>query len=96
MEAIERVSYELCEDEAKEGVAYFEARYSPHLWSSDGKGGGTNQRVIPDQVVEAVTRGLERGEVDFKVKARQILCSISGHSGERKLKNFNPKDECKR
>lgn len=81
MEAIERVSYELCEDESIDGVAYFEARYSPHLWSStltDGQGNG-HQKITPDQVVESVIKGFDRGQVDFGIKVRQILCSISGH-----------------
>ncbi|VDM98979.1 unnamed protein product [Thelazia callipaeda] len=30
-DAIERIAFEVCEDEAKSGVIYFEARYSPHL-----------------------------------------------------------------
>lgn len=29
--AIERVAYELCEDQHNNGVVYFEGRYSPHL-----------------------------------------------------------------
>ncbi|GMR49460.1 hypothetical protein PMAYCL1PPCAC_19655, partial [Pristionchus mayeri] len=33
--AIERIAYELCEDQAKEGVVYFEARYSPFLLISE-------------------------------------------------------------
>lgn len=84
LEAIERVSYELCEDEAKEDVAYFEARYSPHLWSSTEGEPTTKRKVTADEVVEAVSRGLKRGQADFGVKARQILSSISGHGGNRK------------
>ncbi|XP_072046474.1 adenosine deaminase-like [Amphiura filiformis] len=42
-DALERIAYELCEDKAKEGVVYFEARFSPHFladkdnceWSMD-------------------------------------------------------------
>ena len=35
MEAMERVAYELCEDQAAGGVLYFEARYCPHLVLDD-------------------------------------------------------------
>ena len=31
---LERIAYELCEDEAKEGVLYFEVRMSPQLSSN--------------------------------------------------------------
>ena len=34
-EALERVAYEMCEDQARDGVAYFEARYSPHLLATE-------------------------------------------------------------
>lgn len=30
-DAIERIAYEKCQDQAENGVIYFEARYSPHL-----------------------------------------------------------------
>jgi len=84
--AIERIAYELCEDQKSNGVVYFEARYSPHLLSnhilgnfvSDDvyKAGG---EVTPTNVVEAIHRGFERGKTDFNVKARSILCCIRGH-----------------
>ncbi|XP_065283953.1 adenosine deaminase-like isoform X2 [Dermacentor albipictus] len=71
--AIERIAYELCEDQAREGVAYFEARYSPHLLASKEK------CVTPALVVQAVSRGLQRGEHDFRIKARSILTSVWGN-----------------
>ncbi|KAH9404298.1 hypothetical protein TYRP_000118 [Tyrophagus putrescentiae] len=37
--------------------------------------------VTPEDVVRAVSRGLKRGETDFSIKARMILCTIKGHSG---------------
>ncbi|GMR49264.1 hypothetical protein PMAYCL1PPCAC_19459 [Pristionchus mayeri] len=72
LDAIERIAYELCEDQANEGVVYFEARYSPHLLITD-KANHTAR-----EVVEAVTSGLRRGKTDFGVDARQILCMICG------------------
>ncbi|MCP9265415.1 Adenosine deaminase [Dirofilaria immitis] len=68
-DAIERVAYELCEDEAENGVVYFEARYSPHLLCNT---------LEPRGVVEAIRRGFDRGEKEFGVKARSILCCIHG------------------
>lgn len=70
LEAVERIAYELCEDQARDGVAYFETRYSPHLLASKEK------NVTPALVVQAVNRGLERGQADFKIKARSILCIV--------------------
>ncbi|KAH7978154.1 hypothetical protein HPB49_004691 [Dermacentor silvarum] len=80
--AIERIAYELCEDQAREGVAYFEARYSPHLLASK------DNCVTPALVIQVVSRGLERGEHDFGVKARSILrakqvgIQRTAHAGE--------------
>ncbi|XP_077518261.1 adenosine deaminase-like isoform X1 [Amblyomma americanum] len=73
LEAVERISYELCEDQAREGVAYFEARYSPHFLASKEK------NVTVRQVVEAVNRGLQRGQHDFKVMARSIIACVLGN-----------------
>eukprot|EP00080_Pristionchus_pacificus_P005364 PDM65384.1 hypothetical protein PRIPAC_52326 [Pristionchus pacificus] len=70
--AIERIAYELCEDQAKQAVVYFEARYSPHLLLTP------NSTHKAREVVEAVTRGLRRGKDDFGVDSRQILCMICG------------------
>ena len=33
--AIERISYEFCEDSAKAGILYSEVRYAPHLMTGD-------------------------------------------------------------
>ncbi|RWS25418.1 Adenosine deaminase-like protein [Leptotrombidium deliense] len=72
-DAIERCAYELCEDQARQGCSYFETRYSPQLWTSSG---AASHGLTPDKVVEAVNSGLRRGEKDFGVKARSILCCI--------------------
>ncbi len=41
----------------------------------------SSNSVTPRDVIESVQKGLIRGESDFGVKARSILCSICGHSG---------------
>ena len=82
--SLERIAYELCEDKAKEGVVYFEARFSPHfladkdvplVWGQ--KPGEMGAR----EVVAAVSAGLQRGCNDFGVKARLILCAIRDKPG---------------
>ncbi|CAG9540066.1 unnamed protein product [Cercopithifilaria johnstoni] len=86
-DAIERIAYELCEDEARNGVIYFEARYSPHLLCNTVKNTAANSKygvytkkgqLEPRGVIEAVRRGLLRGEKDFGVKSGSILCCIHG------------------
>lgn len=89
LQAIERISYELCEDEAAENVLYFETRFSPHFlcntrkhpFQADPLSNDSPTAVTPEDVVRAVSRGLKRGETDFSIKARMILCTIKGHSG---------------
>lgn len=69
--ALERVAYEMCEDQALSGVIYFEARYSANLLSTE--------KVSPDEVIEAIERGFRRGESNYGIQARHILCCIRGH-----------------
>ncbi|VDM77292.1 unnamed protein product, partial [Strongylus vulgaris] len=81
-EAIERIAYEMCEDQAANGVIYFEGRYSPQLLVAPG-GEVVNlpftfYPLTSTGVVEAVKRGFDRGEADFGVKARSIVCCIRG------------------
>ncbi|KAK8385751.1 hypothetical protein O3P69_016488 [Scylla paramamosain] len=85
---IERVSYEFVEDQAKESVAYCEVRFSPHLLlpnlNSDanhvnGSVNGVKEMVV-DDILDAVLKGLSRGEQQFGTKVRVILCCIWGHS----------------
>lgn len=89
-DAIERVAYEFCETQAKNGVIYFEVRYCPHLMSNTAKneywvkvnpfqGKGP---VSPDLVVQCVNRGLKRGEAEFGLKARSILCCLTLYPGK--------------
>jgi len=67
-EAIERVAWEMCQDAAADGVRYMEVRYCPSLSCREG--------LALDDVVEAMLRGLARGEADFGVGARAIVCSL--------------------
>ena len=73
-EDIERVSYELCEDLARQNVVYAELRFSPFL-------PGQRQPVPGDRYVDGALRGLERGERDFGIKARAILAFMRAQPG---------------
>ena len=59
------MAYEFCEDEARNGVLYVEARFSPHLMTNPN-----SPEVTPEKVVEAVLEGFAEGERDFGVKVR--------------------------
>lgn len=67
-EAIERVAYEMCQDGARDGLRYIEVRYCPRLSTREG--------LTLDEVTSAELAGLARGERDFGVIARAIVCSL--------------------
>lgn len=75
-EAMERIAYEFCEDQAACGVLYFEVRYSPHALCTENSAFPDQERVSPKAIVEAVNRGLKKGAEDFGVIARSILCCM--------------------
>ncbi|MBI3098630.1 MAG: adenosine deaminase [Planctomycetes bacterium] len=74
-EAIERIAEELCEDQAGEGVCYFETRFAPALCADSPRG--------MEAIVRAALRGLKTGGRRHKVDARLILCILRPHSPER-------------
>ena len=67
-EAIERVSYEMVEDAARDNIRYLEVRYCP--WLSRRRG------LSMERALEAELAGLARGERDFGVITRVINCSL--------------------
>src|SRR5262249_13900344 len=67
-DALYRAAYELAEDAARENVWYLEVRYAPILHM--GKG------LRLPHIVEAVIQGLRKGEHDFGIRTRVILCGL--------------------
>lgn len=67
-QAIERIAFELCEDQARQGVRYFEARFSPHVLATEG--------LHIEEVVERTLVGLKRGAQAFNVGAKALLCCM--------------------
>ena len=66
--ALERVAFELAEDNARENVRYVEVRYSPILHTREG---------LPlTEAVEAPIRGLARAEKEYGIKTGLIICGI--------------------
>ena len=66
--AIERVSYELAEDNARENVRYLEVRFSPALHTRDG--------LSPAEAVDASLRGLARAETVFPIDTALIVSGL--------------------
>lgn len=63
-EALERASYELCEDAWNEGVCYLEIRFAPQLHVSP--------KLSLDEVARAVARGIERAQTRFNAEPRVV------------------------
>ncbi len=66
--ALERIAHEFVLDAALDGVRYIEARFCPALHARGG--------LSLDDVMQAVLRGLARGEKDTGTLARVIVCAL--------------------
>lgn len=77
-EALERIAFELVEDQAAEQVPYAEVRFCPALNTRAGLG--------PDQVLDAALKGLARADAAFGTRSTVIVCALrhlpAGHSVE--------------
>lgn len=67
-DGLERVAYEFMEDMARDGVIYAEIRFAPVFHGEKGLSG--------DDILQAVTRGLQRGCDDFGVMWGVIICAM--------------------
>jgi adenosine deaminase len=67
-DALERVAFELAEDNAREGVRLLEARFSPVL--------NTRAGLALDDVMEAVMHGLRRAEAAYPLRTGVIMCAL--------------------
>ena len=72
-EALKRVAYEMMEDMKNDNVCYVETRFAPVFHTGNG--------LYPEDVLNAVLEGLEKGKKDFGVGYGLILC------GMRNMKN---------
>jgi adenosine deaminase len=66
--ALERISFELGEDAAAEGVRYIEVRFAPVLNQQWG--------LSLDATVEASLRGLARAQAAYGIVGRIIICGL--------------------
>lgn len=67
-EALERITYELCEDMAKDNVMNLEIRYCPSLHLHHG--------MDYSKVIDSVANGIVNGRNDFNINANQILTIV--------------------
>jgi adenosine deaminase len=67
-DALERVAFELAEDNAREGVRLLEVRFSPVL--------NTRAGLALDDVMEAVMHGLRRAEAAYPLRTGVIMCAL--------------------
>jgi adenosine deaminase len=76
LELIERLAYDFAKRQAMQNIIYTEVRYSPHVLAEGGDYTG-DTKVEPGPVIDAITKGLRRGEKDYGIKINQILCCIA-------------------
>jgi len=81
LDLLERLARDFVKRQADQHVIYTEVRYSPHLLASGGTFNAEDQVegtvVDARSVVDAITKGLNRGQQEFGVKVNQILCCIT-------------------
>ena len=78
LELLERLAHDFCKRQAQQHVVYTEMRYSPHLLAVGGSlDDGSTTLVNADPVVDAVTKGLRRGQEEYGIIVNQILCCIT-------------------
>lgn len=80
-DAVERISYELVEDCAKDNIRHVEVRLAPGLQAT--------KDFSTDQVIESVLRGLKRGRRDFGTTSSVIICLFRSHGPKENGKAFN-------
>jgi len=76
-EGIERISFEVFEDAAKENVKYLEVRFGPMLHLEQG--------LTLEQVFDSVVAGMKRAEAMYDIKGNYIL-SILRHMPKDRIK----------
>ncbi len=78
------MAYEYVEDLHRQNVVYAEIRYKPY---SDVVGAPNGK-----QYCDAIITGLERGERDFNVKVRSILCFMRDNPGGPLINLYHTND----
>ena len=66
LNAIRRISVEFCEDVARNGTLYVEARFCPQLLM-DAK----HPEVTPSHIIDAVLDGFKEGEATYGIRVKR-------------------------
>lgn len=87
-EHLERATFELYEDLAKQNVVYAETRFAPskHLM------GGLSY----DEVVASVIKGMNKAKEQYGIEGNIILCCMRGNDEQNKKENFETVEVAKR
>ncbi|WP_419891444.1 adenosine deaminase [Paenibacillus xylanexedens] len=72
--ALELAAYDLIRQASEDHIVYIEVRFAPMFH--------TQKKLTVDQVIQAVSKGLERGKKDFLVESNMILCMMRESSYE--------------
>ena len=67
-EYLERIAYEICEDQYNNGILYTEIRYNPHILM------GNNLSI--DEVIQTINTGIKRGCSKYPIFVNCILCCL--------------------
>jgi len=78
IENLERVSYELFEDAAKENVKYLEVRFAPQQHK--------RENLTTSEIITAVLKGMKRAEEQYEIKGNYILSCMRHMSSESATK----------
>ena len=73
-EHLERATYELYEDLARQNVKYAEVRFAPSLHTRAG--------LSYDEIVKATISGMERAKEEFDIDGNLILCCMRGNDNK--------------
>lgn len=65
-DSLELAAYDLIRQAREDHIIYIEVRFAPILH--------TQENLTMDQVIQAVSKGLQRGKQDFSVESNMILC----------------------
>ncbi|WAR16286.1 ADA-like protein, partial [Mya arenaria] len=72
-DAISRLAYEFCEDSAKNGIKYVEARYSPHLLSNNEEKPEyalEHGDLTPREIVKIINEAFAKGSKDYNIRVK--------------------------
>ncbi|WAR16297.1 ADA-like protein, partial [Mya arenaria] len=72
-DAISKLAYEFCEDSAKNGIKYVEARYSPHLLSNNEEKPEyalEHGDLTPREIVKIINEAFAKGSKDYNIRVK--------------------------